>query len=358
MNNKIENQPFVSIITPVYNGEKYLAESIESILDQTYENWEYIICNNRSTDDTLQIAEKYAKKDARIKVYTNEEFLKQIPNWNAALRKISSDSKYCKEIHADDCLLPEGIEKLVSKAEKHPSAGIVSSYRFVGSEVGELFSKGLDYTTTFLPGKEVARQFLLNGLYLFGTPSTILYRSDLIRAQESFYNPKIVHADTDKCLDILKESDLAFVPQILSFTRLHDEATTNFADYYNTYSLFYIYALVEYGDYFLTSEEFEKQLSAKLRMEHRWLLKSKFNGSSKDVWPYHKKELEQLGLRIENQKLLNAFFIELSRMFRTDKIQAIKNRVFKVFKNTSSKEEATQKEVIEEKKRDTTLSKK
>ena len=69
------NLPFVTILTPVYNGEKYLAECIKSVLAQTYQNWEYIIVNNCSTDRSLEIAEHYAQKDPRIKVRTNTSFV-------------------------------------------------------------------------------------------------------------------------------------------------------------------------------------------------------------------------------------------------------------------------------------------
>ena len=68
-------QPLVSILTPVYNGADYLAECIESVLQQTYQNYEYIIVNNCSTDGTLQIALDYALKDKRIRVLNNEKFV-------------------------------------------------------------------------------------------------------------------------------------------------------------------------------------------------------------------------------------------------------------------------------------------
>ena len=58
---KLPKEPLVSVVTPVYNGEKYLEECIESVLNQTYKNWEYIILNNCSTDRTLEIAEQLSK---------------------------------------------------------------------------------------------------------------------------------------------------------------------------------------------------------------------------------------------------------------------------------------------------------
>src|SRR5579862_8074133 len=94
------SQPLVSIVTPVYNGAEYLSECIESILAQTYQNWDYTIVDNRSTDRSLEIARRYAQNDSRIRVHSNQEFLSVIANHNAALRQISSNSKYCKLVFA------------------------------------------------------------------------------------------------------------------------------------------------------------------------------------------------------------------------------------------------------------------
>ena len=83
------------MVTPVYNGERYLAECIESVISQSYQNWEYVILDNCSTDTTGEIAERYASADARIRVQRNERLLEIIPNWNQALRQISPESEYC-----------------------------------------------------------------------------------------------------------------------------------------------------------------------------------------------------------------------------------------------------------------------
>ena len=88
------SQPPVSVVTPVYNAEAYLAACIESVLAQTYTNWEYILVDNRSTDASRSIAESYARQDARIRVVTNAEFLPIMPNWNHALRQIDRASRY------------------------------------------------------------------------------------------------------------------------------------------------------------------------------------------------------------------------------------------------------------------------
>ena len=65
-------QPLVSVVTPVFNGGKFLGECIDSVLAQTYTNWEYVIVDNCSTDATLEIAQRYAAADPRIRVYHND----------------------------------------------------------------------------------------------------------------------------------------------------------------------------------------------------------------------------------------------------------------------------------------------
>src|SRR5262245_9335007 len=114
---RLQMQPPVSVLTPVYNGENYLAECIESVLAQSYQNWEYIIVNNCSTDRSLEIAQSYAQKDARICIRNNRTLVGVSENHNIAVGQISPASKYCKVVHADDWLFPECIMEMVKVAE-------------------------------------------------------------------------------------------------------------------------------------------------------------------------------------------------------------------------------------------------
>src|SRR4249920_1474381 len=100
-------QPRVSIVTPLYNNAEYLPECLDSILAQTYANWDCTIVNNCSTDRSADIAHRYAAKDSRIRVHDNSQFLPAIANHSASLRLISPSSKYCKIVFADDWIFPE-----------------------------------------------------------------------------------------------------------------------------------------------------------------------------------------------------------------------------------------------------------
>lgn len=215
------SQPLVSIVTPVYNGAEFLSECIESVLAQSYQNWEYIIVNNCSTDESEEIARRYAARHTRIRIYDNPQFLDVIANHNAALRQISPASKYCKLVFADDWIFPECIERMVSVAEQFPSIGIVSAYVLQGHEIK---CAGLPYQAAKFDGREICRRHLINRLYLFESANAILYRADLVRKSAAFYNERNIHADTEVCFALLKNSDFGFVHQIMTYTRMRQES--------------------------------------------------------------------------------------------------------------------------------------
>src|SRR4030042_3121390 len=126
----------VSVVTPVYNGERYLPDCIESVLRQTYRDWEYVIVDNCSQDETPEIARRYAGRDNRIRIVTNTHFVGVIENHNIAFSNISPQAKYCKVVQADDWLYPECLEKFVAISEKNPSVFLVSAYRMDDAHVG------------------------------------------------------------------------------------------------------------------------------------------------------------------------------------------------------------------------------
>jgi glycosyltransferase involved in cell wall biosynthesis len=117
----LPEQPLVSVLMTAYNREKYIAEAIESVLASTYTNFELIIVDDCSKDKTVEIAEGYAQKDERIKVYINEQNLGDYPNRNKAASYASA--KYLKYVDADDYIYPWGLALLIQMMEKFPDAG-------------------------------------------------------------------------------------------------------------------------------------------------------------------------------------------------------------------------------------------
>ena len=298
----MNQQPFVSVVTPVYNGEKHLSECIESVIAQTYENWEYVIVNNRSTDATADIAENYVLKDSRIRVSNNKEFLDIIPNWNHALRQISPESKYCKVLHADDLLFPDCIEQMVQLAEANPSVGIVASYRVDGPK--GVHEGGLEYPNSVVSGREVCRNTLRRQYFIFGSASTRMIRADLIRQREDYYNKAYLHADTAECFEQLQNGDFGFVQQILSFTRRHTDTTTvNFAQRYATERPERLSWLKEYGPAYFDKDELEELFRKEEQAYYYFLVQQLLKRREKEFFDYQKKRSNLYGLHLSQKKL-------------------------------------------------------
>jgi glycosyltransferase involved in cell wall biosynthesis len=301
----------------VYNAEPYLAECIESVLAQTYGNWEYVIVNNCSKDRSLEIAQKYAQRDHRIRVHNNTEFLSQFQNWNHAMRQISTESKYCKVVHADDWLFPECIAQMVALAEAYPSVGIVSAYRL---DEDRVTLDGLPYPSTAISGHVVCRAVLLGGLYVFGSPTSLLVRSDIIRTRMEFYDASILHADTAVCFDILQDHDFGFVHQVLSFTRRHNESVTSLTHKFNTRSLADISFLLKYGPIYLSDQEFEARRHRVLTSYHRYLARCVLERKDKAFWQYHRTEMKKLGHPISTARVAKAVLVSLLDVRQTTRV--------------------------------------
>jgi glycosyltransferase involved in cell wall biosynthesis len=118
---QIKDGPLVSVLMTAYNREKYIGMAIQSVLNSSYKYWELIIVDDVSKDNTLKIAEEYAKQDPRISVYQNDVNLGDYPNRNKAAGY--AQGKYLKYIDADDCVYEYGLEIMVMNMERFPDAG-------------------------------------------------------------------------------------------------------------------------------------------------------------------------------------------------------------------------------------------
>jgi len=309
---RISSLPFVSILTPVYNGEKYLKECVESVLAQTFQNWEYIIVNNCSTDRSLEIAEHYAQKDSRIRVLTNTNFVGVIENHNIAFSLISPQSKYCKVVSADDWLFQECISRMVEFAESNPSVGIIGSYQLSGSDVKwEVKWVGLPYSSATISGQEVCRWRLLGGPYVFGTPTSSLYKSDLVRETDSFFPGVTRHADTSACYKHLQNMDFGFVHQVLSFERVHQDAQSTEVRRLDGFRAAYLEGLLDYGPIYLSKGELEKRLDEVLSDYYSFLAISAVSFQNKEFWVHHKRFLEGKGYSLFSIRLAKAVCVKL-----------------------------------------------
>jgi glycosyltransferase involved in cell wall biosynthesis len=276
MSDAAKADPLVSVVTPVYNGERYLAECIESVLEQTFENWEYVVVDNQSTDSTPSIVERYAREDPRIRLHRSDAFRPVIPNWNYSMRQMSPESSYCKVVHADDLLMPRCLELMVALAEEHPSVAIVGAFRLAGDMVD--LDDVVPFKTSVVSGREICRHSLLGGRYIFGSPSSLLLRSSVVRERERFYNEEHLHADTEVCYEVLRDHDFGFIHEVLTYTRKHGASITSVVRRQGTWLPDHTAMLVKYGPTYLSEEEFERRLRQMLRRYNRRLVRSTVRG--------------------------------------------------------------------------------
>ena len=304
-------EPLISIVTPVYNGEKYLRECISSVLNQTYQNWEYIIVDNCSTDSTPSIIHEYVEKDSRIRTVKNTKVLPIMENWNLMLTRMSGQSAYCKVVHADDWLFPECISKMVANGEANTSVGIIGAYSQWEERIG---CAGLPYSTTILSGHEICRLTLLKRVYPFLSPSSLMIRSSLIRDRDPFYKGDYLHADVEACYELLQYYDFGFVHEILTFIRRHnDSATSVSAKPLNKLILQNLDLLLRFGPVYLNEEEYRLQLKYFLTRYYRFLAKSIMARRENAFWEYHRKAMVKMGLPLQIFKLRLAWFLEMNR---------------------------------------------
>jgi glycosyltransferase involved in cell wall biosynthesis len=296
-------EPLVSIVTPVYNGEKHLRECIHSVLAQTYSNWRYAIVNNCSTDRTLDIAQEYAARDSRISVVTNERFVGVIKNYNNAVRQTSAESAYCKVVAADDWLFPECLERMLELFEANARVGIVGAYQLCGTRVAW---QGLPYTQAIVSGRDACRMELMGGPYLFGSPTTIMFRADIVRTREAFFNEANLHSDTEACFEFLEHHDFGFVHQILTFGRVQQDSLTSYSKRYNTYTPSLLYLLLRYGPKYLTAEERSARIDEVLGQYYHYLARQVYRRRETDFWRFHRTQLTELGYPLRRWRLARA----------------------------------------------------
>lgn len=296
--------PLVSVMTPVYNGEQFLRECIESVLSQTYQNWEYTIANNASTDRTLAIAEEYSRRDSRIRVINGETLLPIVASHNRGFRSISRHSKYCKVVSADDWIYPECLEKMVALAEAAPSIGIVGAYQLSGGgDKWRVLNAGLPYSQSVVSGREICRSHLLGKVKVFGNPTSVLYRADLVRMTDAFFPNPTQEADISACLKYLEHTDFGFVHQVLTHERVHDNRATTISQKLTAYVSADIGDCQEYGPCYLTERERDARINDLLAQYYAFLSACVFKLKGRAFWSYHAKRLQDLGYGLDRRKL-------------------------------------------------------
>lgn len=292
--------PLVSVVTPFYNTAPYLAECIESVLRQSHRHFEYLLVNNCSTDGSHEITARYAAADSRIRLVDNEVFLGQIPNYNKALGHISADAHYCKIVQADDWIFPRCLEEMVAHAEAHPRVAMVSSYMLIESNV---YLQGLHPSETVLSGRDICRRFILDSLFVFGSPTANLLRADIVRARQPFYDENSPADDVDLWFEILPNYDFGFVHQVLTFTRRSNESLMSVFRNFDLMQLTEVIVGEKYALLYLSEAEWRQRRRVMHRDYYQTLAERFLRRAPRQYWDFHAKALAFVGLQISRARL-------------------------------------------------------
>jgi glycosyltransferase involved in cell wall biosynthesis len=204
-----ERTPLISVILPVYNGEEHLSECIESVLSQTFKDFEFIIVDDASTDNTAQMLKEFAKKDKRINIVTHKVNQKQTVAANTACKY--TKGKYIARMDADDIALPNRFMRQVTFLEENTKIGLLGSWVDIIDNNGTFLKIWYTHSTN---------QYLGWNL-LFGASfahSSVMMRRDCIE-QVGFYQLHQAE-DYDLWSRLSRITNVANLPEVLQQKRV------------------------------------------------------------------------------------------------------------------------------------------
>lgn len=209
-----KNSPEVTVLLSCYNGERWLAEAIDSVLNQTFQGFEFIIVDDGSTDNSQKIITSYAVQDPRI-IFIVKSNTGLADSLNVGIRK--ARGKWIARLDADDICLPTRLELQLAVAKARPSAVFIGAGLFLIDEVGNA-SKSFSY-----PPRHEALLKSLTNMGSFPAHSSAFYRADIV-LDIGGYRPRIKRSqDWDLWLRLSEKGALTSIAEPLIKLRLHSD---------------------------------------------------------------------------------------------------------------------------------------
>lgn len=212
----------VSVCIPVYNGERFIKETIEMVLAQDYENIEVLVSDNASTDGTIKEIRRI--NDKRVKLFQNSDNLGMGANWNCLLDKASGE--YLIIVCADDYLLPGAIRKKVEILENNPDVNIVFSASCVMSEQRKIIFKRRPYKKSRKFNADWIQKQLFIEKNIFAEPTNNMLRRSAVEQVGEFDINLWYTIDWDYWLRILNTGNAYYLDEILSGFRIFADSAT------------------------------------------------------------------------------------------------------------------------------------
>ncbi len=211
--------PLISILIPLFNAEKFIEETLLSVLNQSYRNIEVIITDDRSTDASVSKVLRFT--DHRVRLSINEENLGPEKNWNQALAKATG--KYIKLVCCDDLMEKDCLMKQVAIMENslYSDVGLVSCSRFVINSQGRrILQRSFGKLRGRYNGKKIIRRIIQSGNNPIGEPAAGLFRLDIIKKAGCYRAIAPYVIDLDFWIRLLAKTDIYIIDEPLCSFRI------------------------------------------------------------------------------------------------------------------------------------------
>jgi len=214
----------VSVCIPTYKYGCYIAETIESILEQTFTDFELLIVDDNSQDATAEIVEQFAQRDERIRFSVNANNLGMVKNWNFCLSLARGD--YIKFVFGDDLLAsPDALGRMVSLLDSDQSISLVASSRNLIDEHSDVLSVKSGFNRDcILPGPDVINYCLFRQKNLIGEPTVTMFRRN--QATRGFKENYQQIVDLEMWFYLLEKGGFAYISDRLCSFRVHEKQQT------------------------------------------------------------------------------------------------------------------------------------
>jgi glycosyltransferase involved in cell wall biosynthesis len=220
------NAPKISVLIPTYNYAHYLPEAIESALAQDWTDFELIVSDDASQDNSREVVADYAARDRRIRFHAQPANLGMVQNWNWCLSQARGE--YIKFLFGDDKFASrETLRKLMDMLEANPSAVLSASARLLISDKSEPLEIADEFGQWGLrPGVGVMYRCMHYHANLIGEPSAVMFRKrDCQRGFDASYRQLV---DLEMWFALLESGDLVYTPEVLCSFRKHQQQQTHF----------------------------------------------------------------------------------------------------------------------------------
>jgi len=211
--------PKVSVCMPVFRGEAFLHEAVESVLSQSFRDFELLIIDDCSGDRTSEIAREYARIDSRVTFEVNGTNSGMVENWNRCLRK--ARGRYIKYLFQDDILTTvDSLGTMVDALESRQSVSLVASARLlIDSGSNPIRSDSPFHSGTLACGRDIIRYSILKHGNVIGEPSAVLFRKEqAVRGFNPGYRQIV---DMEMWFHLLEQGDFVYIPEPLCGFRVH-----------------------------------------------------------------------------------------------------------------------------------------